>query len=112
HLAGDHEAAWETARAALEVFPQNASLLVYAGDISRDMGEYDRALELWRQACAFAPENDASALYSIACHHYDQGNREEGRAAWREVIDWLEARGFDSAGETAWPREMLAKLED
>ena len=109
-LSGQLEAAWEIARNALEAFPENASVLVYAGDISRDMGEYDRALDLWRRACAFAPDNDASALYSIACHHYDQGNRAEGRAAWREVIDWLEAHGFDSAGETAWPREMLAKL--
>jgi len=110
HLAGDLDAAWKTARAALENFPQNASVLVYAGDISRDMGEFDRALGLWRRACVHAPENDASALYSIACHHYDQGNKEEGRAAWRAVIGWLEEHGFDSAGETAWPREMLAKL--
>ena len=108
--AGQYEAAWDVAQNVMERFPENASVLVYAGDISRDMGEFDRALDLWRRACANAPENDASALYSIACHHYDQGNREEGRAAWRAVIDWLEAHGFDSAGETAWPREMLAKL--
>jgi len=102
-------AAWEIARAAMERFPQNAGLICYAGDIRRDMGEYAQALDLWRQAYAINPEDMACALYSIACHHYDQGNKAEGRAAWRDVIDWLEARGYEC--ETAWPREMLAKLE-
>ncbi|MCL1951897.1 MAG: helix-turn-helix domain-containing protein [Oscillospiraceae bacterium] len=109
HGARQYDAAWEAARAALERFPQNALLLCCAGDIRRDMGDYGRALDLWRQSYAANPEDMACALYSIACHHYDQGNKEEGRAAWREVIDWLEVRGYEC--ETAWPREMLAKLE-
>jgi len=109
HTAGDYGAAWETAQAALEKFPQNALLLCYAGDIRRDMGEHAQALGLWRRACACAPEDDASALYSIACFHSDQGNDEEARAAWQAVIDWLEERGYVLGNETAWPREMLAK---
>jgi len=106
--AGQFEAAWEAARAALERFPQNALLLCCAGDIRRDMGEHAHALKLWRQSCA-ADLEYADALYSIACHHYDQGSREENRAAWQDVIDWLEARGYEA--ETAWPREMMGKLE-
>ena len=109
HGAGQFDAAWEAARAAMERFPQNALLLCCAGDIRRDMGEHAQALALWRQAYAVNPEDMACALNSIACHHSDQGNREEGRAAWQAVIGWLEERGYER--ETAWPREMLAKLE-
>ena len=109
HMAEQEEAAWEFTRAALEKFPRNAIFLCYAGHISRALGEHARAFDLWRQAQEADPEV-ADALYSIACLHSDLGNREEGRAAWRDVIAWLEERGFDSAGETAWPREMLAKL--
>jgi len=108
-LNGQFDTAWEIARAAMERFPQNAELICTAGDIRRDMGEYVHALELWRQAYALNPEDQAGALYSIACHHYDQGNKAEGIAAWQDVIDSLEARGYEC--ETAWPREMLAKLE-
>ena len=108
-LAGQYDAAWETAQAAMGRFPQNAELLCTAGDIRRDMGEYPHALDLWRQAYDLNPEDMACALYSIACHYYDRGEKAEGRAAWQAVIDWLEARGYEC--ETAWPREMLAKLE-
>ena len=108
-MDGQFAAAWEAARAAMERFPKNAELICYAGDIRRDMGVYDHALELWHQAYALNPEDMAGALYSIACHHFDQSNKAEGRAAWQDVIDWLEARGYEC--ETAWPREMLAKLE-
>jgi len=110
HLAGQNEAAWEIIHAAMEVFAGNGIVLNFAADIQNALGNHARAIALWRQAYALDPE-DASALYGIACLHSDQGSSEEARAAWRDVIGWLEARGFDGCGETAWPREMLAKAE-
>ena len=109
YLDKQNAAAWNIAGAALEQFQPNAILFSYAADIQNALGNHAQAIELWHRAYAADPEVSA-ALYGIACLHYDQGNREEGRAAWRDVIAWLEARGFDSAGETAWPREMLEKL--
>ena len=109
HTAGQNEEAWEVIRRAMEKFPENAIVLNFAADIQNALGNHARAIELWRQAYAADPEVSA-ALYGIACLHYDLGNKEEGRAAWREVIAWLEERGYDGVGETAWPREMLAKL--
>jgi len=109
--AGQNEAAWQAAQTAVEKFPQNSIVLYYAGDIQKALGNHAIAIEFWQQSFAADPE-DASALYGIACLHYDKGNKDEGRAAWQAVIDWPEERGFNSAGETAWPLEMLAKLED
>jgi len=108
HTAGQNEAAWEIIRTAMERFEENAIVLNYAADIQNALGNHARAIELWRQAYAADPEVSA-ALYGIACLYYDLGNREEARAAWRDVIGWLEERGYEC--ETAWPREMLAKME-
>jgi len=108
HMAGQDDAAWSAARAAMERFTENAILLCYAGHICKALGDHVQALALWRQAYA-ADTEVSDALYSIACLHSDTGNNEEARAAWQDVIDWLEERGYVLGNETAWPREMLAK---
>ena len=102
----EEQSAWEVAHNAMERFPPNAILLCYAGHIRQALGDDTHALELWRQACA-ADSEVSDALYSIACLYSDTGDKENARAAWQAVIDWLEERGYES--ETQWPREMLAK---
>jgi len=106
HKAGQAQAAWEVARAALERFPDDAILLSYAGHICQAMNKNDTAFELWQRALAADPEV-SDPLWSIACLHGKLGNRAEARAAWLDVIDWLEARGYES--DTAWPEQELAK---
>ena len=108
HGAGQYEEAWEAAQTAMEQFPQNALLLCCAGDIRKALKDHAGAFDLWREAYAADPENMACALYSIACLHYELGNKAENRAAWQAVAGWLEARGYEC--ETAWPREMAEKL--
>ena len=106
----EEQSAWDVARNAMERFPPNAILLCFAGHIRQALGEHAHALELWQQA--YEVDNEISdALYSIACLYSDTGDKENARAAWQAVIDWLVEHGFDSCSETAWPREMLAKAQ-
>jgi cytochrome c-type biogenesis protein CcmH/NrfG len=61
----------------------------------------------WRLALELEPE-DIGALYSSAFLLEREGRLDDAANAWREIVEWHEARGHRLQAE--WPRRELERL--
>lgn len=112
-FAGESEKALETAREGLERFPDQASLMIHAGDICRTLGRYDDAFAWWRRSL----ETDSSyldAVYSMAFCYEELGRWTEAHRVWSELVRELDRRGLTIEREfpASQARECLRKMEE
>ncbi len=105
--AGDLQSAYAVAEKALLRFPNNAMLLVYAGDTCKGLGRFDQAREYWDHSFSIDPEM-IDTRYSLAMYLTEQGRSEEAHTVWQQIIDWNERRGF--LIESRWARVQLSQL--
>lgn len=104
-----HETALEWVRKAEDKFPESAILHIYAGDLLRSMKRYDEAFVHWKRALEMEPEWCDSA-YAMASCYEELGDYENAAAAYEQIADHLESRGFDA--EVNWPRTMARQCRE
>lgn len=103
HVAGQYDAALITCEAALERFPEEGLLHVYAGDACRAMKRYDEAFEHWEASVRISTEF-LDAMYSMAFCREELGQYDKAAVLWEAIANQLDARGLEI--EAQWPREM------
>lgn len=108
-FAGQHETAMEWVRKAEAKFPESAILHIYAGDLLRSMKRYSEAFVHWKRALEMEPEWCDSA-YAMASCYEELGDFENAAAAYDQIADHLESRGFEA--EVNWPRTMARKCRE
>ena len=105
--AGDLEKAYNIAEKGLSWFPDDAVLLVIAGDTCKQMGKYHKAVANWNRAFDIDPEL-IDTRYSLAMYLMEEGRYEEAEKVWRQIIEWHEQRGYNV--ETKYAKAELAKV--
>lgn len=105
--AGDLEKAFDIVEKGVSWFPDDAVLLVIAGDICKQLGKYDKAITYWERSYELDPEM-IDTRYSLAMHLTEAGQYEEAEKVWTHIIDWHVARGFHV--ETKFAKAELAKV--
>lgn len=108
-FAGQYEVAMEWVRKAEVKFPESAILHIYAGDLLRSMKCYDEAFVHWKRALEMEPEWCDSAYAMAACYE-ELGDYENAAAAYEQIADHLESRGFEA--EVHWPRTMARQCRE
>lgn len=108
-FAEDYGTALEWARKAEAMFPENATLHIYTGDLLRSMKRYDEAFPHWKRALEMEPQW-CDAAYSIASCYEELGDYAGASAVYDRIADDLESRGFDA--EVTWPRTMAQKCRE
>lgn len=108
HFAGENERALELAEEAVSRFPGNAFLHIHAGDICRDLKDYDRAFTYWQRA----KELDKAPLdpdFSMAFCYEELGQYEKAHQVWQSLLQELTARGLTQ--ESQFPAERMKFCE-
>ena len=92
-FAKEYENAYECARKAIEKFPEEALLYVYAGDSCRELKRYEEAFEFWTNAYEL---DDAwlDAKFSMGFCYEEIGDYEKAYAAWTELAEIMGKRGL------------------
>ena len=93
--------------AALRRFPDDARLVELRGDVAAGTGRVEDALRDWERAHELDPES-LSSVYSRAFLLERAGRLGEAADAWRFIIEWSEARGYELDAE--WPRRELQRV--
>jgi len=108
YLAGhQYDNAQRVIEAGLSLAPKDAALIESRGQVRAGTGDPDGALADWRRAFQLNPEN-LSAVYSSAFLLERQGRLDAAMEAWRQIIDWADARGFSL--DAQWPKQELERL--
>ena len=103
---GQPEQALDVCRTALDKFPEEGLLHVYAGDSLRALKRYEEAFPHWETAVRL-DEKFLDAMYSMAFCRGDMGQFDKAADLWEDIARRLDARGLEI--EAAWPREMAEK---
>lgn len=106
---GDAEGTLDICRTALEKFPQEGLLHVYAGDACRKLKRYDEAFPHW-EAAVRLDDKFLDAMYSMAFCRGDMGQFDKAANLWEEIAKKLDERGLEI--EAQWPREMAVKCRE
>jgi len=106
---GRPEAALDTCRTALEHFPEEGLLHVYAGDACRTLKRYDEAFPHW-EAAVRLDDKYLDAMYSMAFCRGDMGQFDKAADIWADIARRLDERGLEI--EAQWPREMAEKCRE
>lgn len=103
---GQPEAALDVCLTALEKFPEEVLLHVYAGDACRALKRYEEAFPHW-EAAVRLDGMCLDAMYSMAFCRCDIGQFDKAADIWDDIARRLDTRGLDI--EAQWPREMADK---
>lgn len=105
----------EKAKAAVDEallrFPENPLLLTFAGDVVRELGDSDRAVEYWEKAFAL-DEEMIDAQYSLAKYLLEAGKKDEALKVFKLIFDWKAKRGFGNDEEITFTNLNLNNLTD
>lgn len=106
---GQPERTLQVCEEALEKFPEEGLLHVYAGDACRELKRYDEAFPHW-EAAVRLDDKFLDALYSMAFCRGDMGQFSKAADIWEDIARRLDQRGLEI--EAQWPREMAEKCRD
>lgn len=104
---GDYGNALKIAEKGLSIFPNDAILLVYAGDTCKNLGKYNNAIEYWDKAFTIDPEM-IDTRYSLAFYYIEQSEKDKATETLNQIFDWNNKRGFTI--ENKWVKSELDKL--
>ena len=107
-FAENYDAAWKWVQNAEAKFTESAILHIYAGDLMRSMKRYEEAFPHWNRALEMEPEW-CDAAYSMASCYEEIGDWENAYAAYIQIAENLERRGFDA--EVNLPRTLAHKCQ-
>lgn len=102
-FSGQYQEASVWVEKALAKFPENASLHVYAGDIYRNLRQYDKAFAHWDKALLL-DSTYLDAQYSKGFCYMEIGEYRKAYETWCQLTDTLTLRGLDL--ETAYPKKL------
>ncbi len=105
-MANQPEAALRICEEALERFPEEGLLHLFAGDSCRALKRYDKAFVHWESAVRI-DDKFLDAMFSMAFCHEELGQYDKAAAIWEDIARRLAERGLDV--EAQWPREMAEK---
>ena len=105
-FGGQPESALDICRTALEKFPEEGLLHVYAGDACRELKRYEEAFPHWEAAVRLDGQF-MDALYSMAFCRGDMGQFDKAADIWETIAQKCDARGWEI--EAQWPRKMAEK---
>ena len=108
-FAENYDAAWKWVQNAEAKFTESAILHIYAGDLMRSMKRYEEAFPHWKRALEMEPEW-CDAAYSMASCYEEIGDWENAYAAYIQIAENLEQRGFDA--EVNLPRTLAHKCQE
>lgn len=108
-LAGDNDTALQWINKANDIFPENAALHIYAGDLLRLNKQYDEAFLHWRRAAEMEP-NWFDAAYSMAECYEELGDYGKAYETYLQIAEDLDRRGFDA--EANLPRLLANKCRN
>ena len=109
-LFGGHpERALIVCEEALEKFPEEGLLHVYAGDACRELKRFGEAFPHW-EAAVRLDDKFLDAMYSMAFCRGDMGQFGKAADIWEDIARRLDARGLEI--EAQWPREMAEKCKE
>ena len=108
-FAENYDAAWKWVQNAEAKFTESAILHIYAGDLMRSMKRYEEAFPRWKRALEMEPEW-CDAAYSMASCYEEIGDWENAYAAYIQIAENLEQRGFDA--EVNLPRTLAHKCRE
>lgn len=107
--AGDLQSALQTAEKALARFPNDAMLLTFAGDIYKELSDFERA-----QSClSKAFEIDGKlidAQYSLFSLFAEEGLFEKASQTLQLIIKWNSERGYET--ESKWAEKELQRIKE
>ncbi len=92
--AQDNEKALATFLEAEKLFPDQALLYAYGGDIYKSLHMWDEAYVCWNKALELDPEI-TSPMWAKAMCYEELGDFSKAHDVWVEIINWLEARGYE-----------------
>ncbi len=107
--ANENQKALEVFVEAEKKFSTQAILYAYGGDLYKRLKMYDRAFTCWDKALELDSETSAVMWSKAACYE-ELGNYQEAYGVWRELIAWLEERGYEI--EVAEPRRLAQNCKD
>lgn len=108
-FAGQAERALRICEEALERFPQEAALHLYAGDACRELKRYEAAFPHWERAVAL-DEAYLDALFSMAFCRGEMGQFDRAAEIWEDIARRLELKGLPE--EAKMPRDMARKCRE
>lgn len=106
---GQPDKALQACERALEQFPQEGVLHVYAGDACRALKQYDRAFAHWEQAVKMDTKF-LDAMYSMAFCRGELGQFDRASVIWEDIARRLVAMGLEE--EAQMPRSMAEKCRE
>lgn len=110
-LSGHSQEASVWVEKALGKFPENAMVHIYAGDIYRNLQQYDKAFAHWDHALQLN-STCLDAQYSKGFCYMELKEYRKAYETWCQLIDTLTLRGF--APEITYPKkwadECLSKI--
>lgn len=104
-FAGEQEQALEVALNGLQRFPNSPALHIHAGDICRELKQYDEAFAHWRKALKLDPSH-LDAVYSMGFCYEELGQYQNAYRVWTELEKELNRRGL--VLECALPTKQAA----
>lgn len=105
-FGGQPEKALEISEKALEKFPEDALLHVYAGDACRTLKRYEQAFIHWEKAVEL-DKKYMDALFSMAFCREELGQYEKAAVIWEDIARQLMEQGLEE--EAKMPRSMAEK---
>lgn len=103
---GQPERALQSCEKALQRFPEDGMLHVYAGDACRELKRYDEAFPHWEEAVRL-DDKYMDALFSMAFCRGELGQFDQAAVVWEDIARRLEAKGMEV--EAQMPRTMAEK---
>lgn len=107
--ANDNQKALDVFLKAEKQFSDHALLYSYGGDLYKRLEMYDKAFACWEKTLELDSEMSA-AIWSKATCYEELGNYQAAYEVWTELIEWLEARGYEVEAEE--PRKMVQKCKE
>lgn len=104
-----YDTAWKWAKKAETIFPENAMLHIYCGDLCKTLGHYEEAFTHWQKAREMEP-TWMDSWYSMGFCYEELGDYANAHQVWTDIADDLAARGFEA--EVKWPRSQARKCRD
>lgn len=107
--AGRLEEAWQEAEKALALDPSDINVLCNAGDLCAKLGRYEEAIAYWDKSYE-ADTTQVSCLFSKAEMFASIGETEKAIKQYEEILQWLEAHGYNMDLEGMYPRNRIEQL--
>jgi tetratricopeptide (TPR) repeat protein len=106
--AGQPNDAWKVCYTAMKLEPKHPAVLLYAGEVSQELGKFDDAFAYWDE-CIKYDETYADARYSKAFLFRRLGKTQEAIQAFTELAEWM--NNHDELEEAKWANEEAKKLK-